>query len=96
MSSENVYFELEQGQLDVPLASQSPIAYHTLMAIRDAVYGKLAILIITNGAPPTTANVFAPNCLAINYAGSTTTSRLYVNYGTTAASPIWATVTTSN
>ena len=47
-----------------------------------------------NGVPTASASGYAKGCLAINVAGSSTTTRLYINSGTNAAAT-WATFTTS-
>ncbi len=47
-----------------------------------------------NTLPPTTAGIFSPGCLMINEAGSSTTTNLFANSGTT-ASPTWTVVTIS-
>jgi len=85
------------------MASTSPVtAFGTpltsawVAVMANQVNGQIVFLVgsLTLGQIPTTAGAFSPGAIAINSAGSSTTTNIFCNSGT-AASPTWTALTIS-
>lgn len=88
MSSENIAFELQNAEYPVP--STTPVA---VLNIKNATWGKQAVLMYVLGDPDTyakasngfdQATAFAKGCLAID------TSNATLKVNTNASAPDWA------